>query len=125
MNMIELPCRFASEIKRERQGPRTMACIQRGHKIIWKLSAYPRPIPGLADSLLQADGSYNARELEMALREHGERRSLGFNSYYEADSIAYALREKQGLFWGVRRRKRRRILEKKFGKINWPEKTNN
>lgn len=96
-----------------------MACIPRGHKIVWKLSAYPRPIAGSPESLLQEDGSYKATELASALREQGGDRSLGFNAYYESDAIAYALRAPSGLFGRARRRKHRGILEKKFGAINW------
>ena len=91
----------------------------RGNVIRWRLTCYENPIPGVTDSIVKKNGAYPAVELSEVLRSRGGKISVGFNAFYESDCINYALRPAHGIFGRLKRSHRRRLVEKKFGKIDW------
>lgn len=91
----------------------------RGNVIRWRLTCYENPIPGVTDSIVKINGAYPATELSRVLRSRGGDTCLGFNAFYESDAINYALRPAHGIFKKLKRTHHRKIVEKKFGKIDW------
>lgn len=96
-----------------------MSFDSKNNTISWKRSRYPNPIPGVTDSITKLDGAYPASILSATLRIHGGNHSLGFNAYYEADCLNYALGAASSPIRIMRRIHNRAVAEKKFGKIDW------